>query len=317
MTATPLIEARGLARYYGSQCAVHGISLELRPGEVLGLLGPNGAGKSTTLSMISGNLAPSAGRILINGIDLLDAPRQAKRHLGYLPEHPPLYRDLTVDEYLRYAARLHGLARSEASEAVELAKSRTGLEDAGHALIAILSKGFQQRVGIAQAIVHQPAAIILDEPTVGLDPLQIREIRDLILELSREHGVILSTHILAEVQATCHRVMIINRGQAVYTDTLQHLAEQRPSTALKVAFAHPPEPRELCAIEGISALHSLGEGRFRIEHAAGRDPATAIAERAVAQGWGLRELTPERASLEQAFLNTIYQEHNDIEELSA
>ncbi|WP_233279567.1 ABC transporter ATP-binding protein [Acidihalobacter yilgarnensis] len=292
MTDTPLIEARGLARYYGNHCAVQGISLELRSGEVLGLLGPNGAGKSTTLSMISGNLAPSAGRIHIKGIDLLDAPRKAKRHIGYLPEHPPLYHDLTVDEYLRYAARLHGIPRRETTEAVELAKSRTGLEDAGRALIAILSKGFQQRVGIAQAIVHQPAVIILDEPTVGLDPLQIREIRDLIRELCCEHGVILSTHILAEVQATCHRVMIINRGHTVFTDTLQHLAEQRPSTTLKVAFSTPPSAHELNAIEGVISVQAQADGRFRIEHAAEYSPAERIAEQAVARDWGLRELTP-------------------------
>ncbi|OBS09678.1 ABC transporter ATP-binding protein [Acidihalobacter prosperus] len=317
MTDTPLIEARGLARYYGSHCAVQGISLELRPGEVLGLLGPNGAGKSTTLSMISGNLAPSAGHIRINGIDLLDDPRGAKRHLGYLPEHPPLYRDLTVDEFLHYAARLHSIPRKAVNEAVDLAKSRTGLEDAGRALIGVLSKGFQQRVGIAQAIVHQPAVIILDEPTVGLDPLQIREIRDLIRELCHEHGVILSTHILAEVQATCHRVMIINRGHTVFTDTLQHLADRRPSTALKVGFASPPDARALAEIEGILAVQALADGRYRIEHAPDRSPAGRIAERAVSQGWGLCELTPERASLEQAFLNTIYHEHDDIEELTA
>lgn len=317
MNETTLIEAQGLARYYGSHCAVQGVSLTLCPGEVLGLLGPNGAGKSTTLSMLSGNLAPSAGRILIKGIDLLDAPRHAKAHLGYLPEHPPLYRDLTVDEYLRYAARLRGIKQADLSKAIQLAKSRTGLADAGRALIAVLSKGFQQRVGVAQAIVHQPAAIILDEPTVGLDPLQITEIRDLIGELSREHGIILSTHILAEVQATCHRVMIINHGLVVFTDTIEKLAGQRPSTMIKVAFNRSPDMHALNAIDGVVSIQMLAEGYYRIEHGADQNPAEQIAELAVTHGWGLRELTPVRASLEQAFLNAIYDDHDDIEALSA
>ena len=315
MSATPLLQAHGLARYYGRHRAIEGLSLEVHAGEVLGLLGPNGAGKSTTLGIVSGNLAPSAGQVTIDGIDLLERPKQAKRHLGYLPEHPPLYDDLTVDEYLRYCARLHGVRRTELPAALQRAKTRTGLDEAGRALIGTLSKGFRQRIGIAQALIHQPRLIILDEPTVGLDPLQIREIRELIVELRSEHAVILSTHILAEVQAVCDRVHIIHRGHTVFADTLARLAAHGRSTSLLAAFAAAPESHALTAIDGVNAAHALGAGRFRLEHDAGADPAEAVAAAACAGGWKLRELQPERQSLEQVFMQAVYAETQ--EDLSA
>jgi ABC-2 type transport system ATP-binding protein len=315
MSATPLLQAHGLARYYGGYRAIEGLSLEVHAGEVLGLLGPNGAGKSTTLGIVSGNLAPSAGQVAIDGIDLLEHPKQAKRHLGYLPEHPPLYDDLTVDEYLRYCARLHGIRRTELPAALQRAKTRAGLDDAGRALIGTLSKGFRQRIGIAQALIHQPRLIILDEPTVGLDPLQIREIRELIVELRSEHAVILSTHILAEVQAVCDRVHIIHRGHTVFADTLAHLAAHGRSTSLLAAFAAAPQSPALAAIAGVKTVHALGAGRFRLEHDAESDPAEAVAAAACAGGWKLRELQPEHQSLEQVFMQAVYAETR--EDLSA
>lgn len=216
-----LIEAVELSRFFGTHCAVDTIDLQLSKGEVLGLLGLNGAGKSTTMQMLTGNLAPASGSVCIKGIDLLDEPRLAKSHIGYLPEQPPVYRDLSVNEYLRYCAQLHGLSRGAAKIAAEQAKERCNLQEVQQRLIGNLSKGFQQRVGIAQAILHNPAVIILDEPTVGLDPIQIREIRALIGELGEEHGIILSTHILPEVQAVCDRVQILNRGRTVFNDRLR------------------------------------------------------------------------------------------------
>lgn len=308
MSSPPLLQTQGLARYYGGHCAIQGLSLEVRVGEVLGLLGPNGAGKSTTLGIISGNLAPSAGQVLIDGVDLLESPKQAKRRIGYLPEHPPLYDDLAVDEYLGYCARLHGVRRADLPGALQRAKQRTGLANAGRALIGTLSKGFRQRVGIAQALVHQPRLIILDEPTVGLDPLQIREIRDLIAELRAEHAVILSTHILAEVQQVCDRVHIIHRGQTVFADTLAHLAARRGGTTLIAGFAAPPAVHALEAIRGVRGVHALGDGRFLLEHEPDTDPAEAVAKAACADAWGLRELHSEQPSLENIFMQAVYGE---------
>lgn len=225
------VSASELSRSYGARAAVRDISFELRQGEVLGLLGPNGAGKTTTLQMLAGCLAPSTGSIEICGIDLLERPRQAKALLGYLPETPPLYRELTVDEYLRLAARLRRVAKAEIADAVERAKRRCGLADVGKRLIGNLSKGYRQRVGIAQAIVHNPRVVILDEPTVGLDPIQIREIRSLIRELGGEHSVILSTHILPEVESVCDRIQIMNQGQLVFNGSVAELKDAYPEQA--------------------------------------------------------------------------------------
>ena len=221
MESSILLAAEGLSRDYNHQPAVENLNLQLHKGEVLGLLGPNGAGKSTTMQMLTGNLAPTTGSIQINGIDLLEKPRQAKQHLGYLPEQPPVYRDLTVNEYLEYCAKLHDLGGAVRTQAISLARERCSLNEVQNRLIAHLSKGYKQRVGIAQAILHSPAVVILDEPTVGLDPLQMREIRKLIRELGQEHSVILSTHILPEVQAVCDRVQILNRGRTVFNDSLK------------------------------------------------------------------------------------------------
>lgn len=218
-----LVEAKQLYRYYGKHCAVQDVSFSLKKGQVLGFLGANGAGKTTTMSMLCGNLAPSSGEIIINGVDLLDNPVAAKQHIGYLPDQPPLYKELTVTEFLRYCAQLHRVPDSDITSSVKLAQDRCGLNEVAQRLIGNLSKGYQQRVGIAQAILHNPPVIVLDEPTVGLDPIQIKEIRSLIKELGVDHGVILSTHILSEVQETCSDVQIIHQGQLVLSKTIAEL----------------------------------------------------------------------------------------------
>ncbi len=228
-TAALTLSARNLCRKYDHRTVVHKVNLQLRRGEVLGLLGPNGAGKTTTMRMLTGNLAPSAGHIEIYGIDLLDKPQEAKAHLGYLPEMPPLYHDMTVDEYLLLAARLHRVGKQGVKTALDNVKQRCGLEHRGRNLIGTLSKGFQQRVGIAQAIIHNPDVIILDEPTVGLDPNQMREIRQLIRELGAASSVILSTHILSEVESVCDRVQIMHRGDVVFDQTMMKLRQQGAS----------------------------------------------------------------------------------------
>ena len=218
-----LIDVDHVSRYYGDHCAVDDISFQIERGEVVGFLGPNGAGKTTSMQMISGVLAANAGQIKVAGIDVVDLPTQAKSHIGFLPESPPLYHDLTVDEFLNYAGRLRKISGSKLTDAVDKAKQRCGLSDVGSRLLANLSKGYQQRVGIAQAIIHSPPVVILDEPTSGLDPNQIIEIRDLIRELGNDHSVILSTHILPEVQTVCDRVIIINRGKLVLDKSFAEL----------------------------------------------------------------------------------------------
>ncbi|MBX3617938.1 ABC transporter ATP-binding protein [Nitrosomonas sp.] len=234
-TATGItLLAQDLCREYGHYTVVDHVNLQLQRGEVLGLLGPNGAGKSTTMRMLTGILAPSKGSVQICGVDLLEEPIAAKAYLGFLPEIPPLYPDLTVDEYLRLAARLHCVPEQAVSEALTNVKQRCGLSDCGRRLISTLSKGFQQRVGLAQAIIHNPAVIILDEPSVGLDPNQMREIRQLIRELGKSSSVILSTHLLSEVESICDRVQIMHKGQVVLNQNISEL--QRRGVHLESIF---------------------------------------------------------------------------------
>ncbi len=308
MGSHPLVAVEHLERAYGTVRAVQDVSFELGQGDVLGFLGPNGAGKSTTMRIVTGSLAPTAGRVAINGVDLLAEPLKAKRKLGFLPEDPPLYRDLTVNEYLRYCARLNGLRGNRLADAVRQARRRCGLDEVGGRLIANLSRGLQQRVGIAQAIIHHPEVVVLDEPTIGLDPIQVREIRDLIRELGQAHGVLLSTHILPEVQAVCNRVQIIHQGQLVLSEDLDALNQRMGRTSLQVTLAHPVDTAALSSIEGVREVEELGEGRYRIHHDPGSDPAEPLAERAVQEGWGLRALVPEERSLEQMFVDLTLKE---------
>jgi len=299
-----LVRVERLTRRFAGHAVVHAVDFELRRGEVLGFLGPNGAGKTTTMRMITGNLAPSEGRITINGLDILDRPKAAKAEIGYLPEQPPVYRELTVDEYLRFCARLNRIPRARVARAVDTAKQRCGLGEVGGRLIGHLSKGYQQRVGIAQAIIHAPAVVVLDEPTVGLDPIQIREIRHLIRELGGEHGVILSTHILPEVQAVCDRVQIINRGRLVMSDSIEELGRRGAGAGLLLRLARPPQAEEIGAlIPGIERVEARDDGGFLLHLAEGGATAEQVAQLVVEQGWGLRELTPERRSLEQIFVD--------------
>jgi len=298
-----LIKADKLSRYYGENCAVNDISFELKRGDVLGFLGPNGAGKTTTMRMLSGNLAPSKGQIIINGVDIIENPKEAKAELGYLPEQPPLYKELTVNEYLHYCAQLNRIKRSNIKKALDNAKDRCGLAEMENRLIGNLSKGYQQRVGIAQAIIHSPSIIILDEPTVGLDPIQIREIRNLIKELGQEHGVILSTHILPEVQATCNRVQIINKGKLVFNDEVANLAKQVKSSSLIIGLHQPPTISELEALPGITSVERLQDDRLRFYYGNNPSPAEMLAEKAVKDSWGLYELTPDLVSLEKIFVD--------------
>lgn len=308
MTDTVLIDVQDVSRYYGQHCAVNNISFKLNKGEVIGFLGPNGAGKTTTMKVLTGNLAPSAGSITIAGHDLLDDPKAAKGAIGYLPEQPPLYRELTVDEYLDFCAALNRIPRDQRREARESAKEKCGLTEVASRLIGNLSKGYQQRVGIAQAIIHMPPVVILDEPTVGLDPIQIREIRLLIRELGKDHGVILSTHILPEVQATCDQVQIINKGQLVLHDSIDGLEHHLQSASLTVAFRKDVPRSELEKIAGIKKVEQQHEGRLRLFFEPEQDPVDEIVRLSAENQWGLYELRPGRVSLEEIFLHLTTEE---------
>ena len=295
------LAARNLTRRFGNQAVIHGVSLELRRGEVLGLLGHNGAGKTTTLQMLTGCLIPNRGEIEICGIDLLRQPALAKRHLGYLPETPPLYRELSVNDYLTFAARLRGMKTADAAAALAQTRQRCGLEAAGKKIIGTLSKGYQQRVGIAQAIIHNPAVIVLDEPTVGLDPTQIREIRGLIRELGNTSSVILSTHLLSEVESVCDRVEIMHHGKLIYGDTSAQMQQYGRVSGFIVSLRNPPALGELQGIAGVSSIEQLSATRFRVLHSPDNNPSDALLRLCAQQGWQLEQLTPLQATLEDVF----------------
>jgi ABC-2 type transport system ATP-binding protein len=295
-----LVRVTDLSRRFGRQVALSGVDLTLERGEVLGLLGPNGAGKTTCLRILSGNLAPSSGRVAIDGLDLARHIR-ARRRLGYLPERPPLYPELRVDEYLSFCARVRRMPGTRVRSAVEEAKRRCGLEDAGRRPIAKLSKGFRQRLGIAQAIVHRPSLLILDEPTEGLDPVQIREVRSLVRELATDTGVIFSSHILPEVQAVCDRVTILHQGRVVYGD---RLAPDHATRVWRVRLAPPADAISLGSLPCVEEARALGDDRYRV--VLGPDHRSEDLARAMIQaGLGLRELNAERSDLERVFFDLI------------
>jgi len=301
-----LVQVENLSRYYQNNRAISSLSFSLKAGEVLGFLGPNGAGKSTTMQVISGNLAPSEGEVSIAGHDIIEAPRAAKAHLGYLPEHPPVYRESSVDEYLKFCARLHRIAAGQRSAALDRVKQQCGLTTVGDRLIGNLSKGYQQRVGIAQAIIHDPPVVILDEPTVGLDPIQIREIRELIRSLGSERSVILSTHILSEVQATCDRVQIIRAGELIYNASIESL-NQGHEHSYTIGLRQAPALERLIALAGVDHAEKLENDRFRIFFAPDSNP-DALVVTSVEQDWGLYELIPEQQSLEDLFIELTHNE---------
>jgi ABC-2 type transport system ATP-binding protein len=302
LTPETTLSARRLTRSFGNQAVIQEISFELKRGDVLGLLGHNGAGKSTTLQMLTGCLLPDSGEIDICGINLLRQPTLAKAHIGYLPETPPLYRELTVHDYLVFAARLRGVASANLTDALKQTQQRCGLEAVGKKIIGTLSKGYQQRVGIAQAIIHRPAVIILDEPTVGLDPMQIREIRNLIRELGNTSSVILSTHLLSEVQSVCDRVEIMQHGKLIYGDTSVRMQQFGQVSGFTITLRNPPALSELESIPGINRVEQISATQLRIFHSMDDNPSGALLTLAAQQGWQLEQLTPLQSTLEEVFV---------------
>ena len=296
------LTARNLSRSFVKRRVIHDLNLELKRGEVLGLLGHNGAGKSTTLQMLTGCLLPDSGTIDVCGISLQKNPAKAKAHIGYLPESPPLNRELSVETYLHFAARLHGMRRDEIDSAMTEAIRRCGLESVRKKLISTLSKGYQQRVGIAQAIVHRPDVLVLDEPTVGLDPSQIRDIRALIREQGNSGSVILSTHLLSEVESVCDRVEIMQKGRLIYGDSSDRMQQYGEISGFTITLGNPPALSELESIEGIESVEKISETEFRILHAPDRNPGSQLLSLSTQKGWQLTQLTPLHATLEDVFV---------------
>jgi ABC-2 type transport system ATP-binding protein len=314
-----MIEVKELSKVYGDRSAIRGISFSVKKGEILGFLGPNGAGKSTTMKILSGFIPATGGSATVNGFDVRTQTVQAKASLGYLPETPPVYTGMSVQDYLEFAARLHGVDKRRARGAVSDAMAKCGISDVRNRLIGNLSKGYRQRVGLAQAIAHNPPVLILDEPTVGLDPRQIIEIRNLIQSLGGDHTVILSTHILPEVQATCSRVVVIDRGQVVAEDTLAGIAA-RMTANLRLTVILRKDPASLVGrLQGlpgvVAARTGEGAGEFTVslECAKGADPRAEVSELCVREGLGLLGLSQEKLSLEDAFVKLITHEEGEAQ----
>jgi ABC-2 type transport system ATP-binding protein len=286
------------------------VSFKVQRGEILGFLGPNGAGKTTTMRILTGYMPPTDGKALVGGYDVQEQPLDAKRRTGYLPETPPLYPDMTVRDYLDFCARIKGVPRGERSGRVKTSMERTRIADVAHRHCGKLSKGYKQRVGLAQALLHNPDVLILDEPTAGLDPKQIIETRQLIKQLGGDHTVILSTHILPEVSQTCGRVVIINRGRVVAVDSPENLTSRlRGSETMFLQIdAAGADPKDaLKAVSGVTEVR-IAETRgpvtaLEVESGQGRDVRRDLAATIVNRGWGLLELRPMRMSLEEIFLH--------------
>jgi ABC-2 type transport system ATP-binding protein len=305
-----VIEVQHLTKRYGRVTAVDDVSFRVERGEILGFLGPNGAGKTTTMRILTGYMPATEGKAIVAGFDVFDQPIEAKRRTGYLPETPPLYPDMSVVEYLDFVAKIKGVPSSGRRERVRGAMERTRIADMANRACSKLSKGYRQRVGLAQALIHNPDVLILDEPTAGLDPKQIIETRQLIKELAGDHTVILSTHILPEVSQTCQRVVIINKGRVVAVDTPDNLtARLRGNETMYVQVdANGADAGSLLAsIPGVTRVAAADQREgltgFEIESEHGHDVRRDLARAVVSQGWGLLELRPMRMSLEEIFLS--------------
>jgi len=300
-----MIEVENLGKTYVAEPVVRDLSFFVPEGQVLGFLGPNGAGKTTVMRMLTAFLPPTTGRVVVAGVDLDQDPVGLRRNVGYLPENVPLYPEMRVDEYLRFRADVEEVPRGEVRARMEDVVDRCLIGDVRRQVIGTLSKGFRQRVGLAGALIHQPPVLILDEPTVGLDPNQIIKVRELITELGRDHTVLLSTHILPEVEQVCERVFIIDRGRVVADGTPEALRAKlvgNPSLAVELKGANGSARTALEALPGVVGISERGEGRYLLEHAAGSDPREAVFQMVVERGWVLLALTPQRASLEDVFV---------------
>ncbi len=311
-----MIEVQHLTKRYGNVTAVDDVSFTVEKGEILGFLGPNGAGKTTTMRVLTGYMPATDGRARVAGFDVFDQPIESKRRTGYLPETPPLYPDMTVREYLAFVSKIKGVPAKERAGRLDYVMKRTYIADMAGRACGKLSKGYRQRVGLAQALIHNPDVLILDEPTAGLDPKQIIETRKLIKELAGDHTIVLSTHILPEVAQTCQRVVIINKGRVVAVDTPTNLTARLDGSetmfvqaeghaeAVRAALAAVPDVSRVTEAEVRDSISS-----FEVVSQKGKDVRRDLARAIVSGGFGLLELRPMRMSLEEVFLSLTTEEH--------
>jgi ABC-2 type transport system ATP-binding protein len=310
-----VIEVQHLTKRYGRVTAVNDVSFRVERGEILGFLGPNGAGKTTTMRILTGYMPATEGNAIVAGFDVFDQPIEAKRRTGYLPETPPLYPDMSVLEYLQFVAKIKRVPSGERRQRVQAVMERTRIDDMANRLCGKLSKGYKQRVGLAQALIHNPDVLILDEPTAGLDPKQIIETRELIKELAGDHTIILSTHILPEVAQTCQRVVIINKGRVVAIDTPDNLTARLRGSETMYLQVDAPGADAVAALQRVPGVTRVvetdrrdGMAGYEIDSERGRDVRRDLSHTVVTSGWGLLELRPMRMSLEDVFLSLTTEE---------
>ncbi|GBD10788.1 putative ABC transporter ATP-binding protein YxlF [bacterium HR23] len=309
-----MVEVQNLTKYYGNFMAIEDVSFTVRRGDILGFLGPNGSGKTTTMRIATGYLPPTSGTVRIAGYDIQTQSLEARRRIGYLPETVPLYTDMTVEDYLEFMGTLRGMPKQRLRQRINEVIDIVKIHEYRSTHIGKLSKGYRQRTGLAQAILHEPEVLILDEPTIGIDPIQVVETRQLIRELGKEHTIILSTHILPEVSMVCNRVVIIHEGRVVAEDTPANLAERLKGTE-RIELEVRGPAREvmplLRSLRGVMDVRRLGEGEpgtYIVESRRGADLREQIAQAIVSKGWGLLKLNPASISLEEIFLRLTVQE---------
>ena len=310
-----MIEVQHLTKRYGPVTAVDDVSFTVERGEILGFLGPNGAGKTTTMRVLTGYMPPTGGKAIVAGYDVFEQPIEAKRRTGYLPETPPLYPDMTVREYLTFVSKIKGVPRADRKARVDEMMRKTHISDMAIRHCGKLSKGYRQRVGLAQALMHNPEVLILDEPTAGLDPKQIIETRQLIRGLAGDHTIILSTHILPEVSQTCQRVVIINHGKVVAVDTPEKLTSRLRGSETMYLQVDADGADAASVLQRVSGVTRVGVSEtrgtaigFEVDSEAGRDVRRELAAAVVSRGWGLLEMRPMRMSLEEIFLHVTTEE---------
>ena len=296
-----ILKIEGLSHRYSSAWAIRDINLEINQAGVVGLLGSNGAGKSTTMNILCGVLNQTEGQVTVNGINMRENPEEAKKNIGFLPQNPPVYTDLTVDEYLAYCAQLRRMEKGKIKQAVEEAKERCGIAHFSTRLIGNLSGGYRQRVGIAQAIIHKPKLVVMDEPTNGLDPNQLIEARKLIREIGQDHTVLLSSHILSEVHLLCREIVMIEGGRVIFSDSMDAFNNYVQPHSVLARMANPPSATELMKIPGATKVEFLSDRQIRIYFDGDQDITERIISASVQQGWRLREINLDKGLLDDIF----------------